>query len=898
MPYATKVSTAQQGARSHRSEFPPHVSFPRTARHLIAHRRIANYCSREAANQAARPTQRSPKNEAPLLLLASFAVAVRLSATAPLVTTVAQARAASGSIAGRVRSAPGGPALPGVTILLDGRRVGLTAADGRYRIGAVERGQHVLGLRRIGLRPLDVPVSVGEGEARELDVVYPLQPIVLGEVSVVAASRRPQRLLDAPAAVTVVAPERVADLAQLGQTPLLVADLPGVHVRQSGAFEFNLNARGFNTTTARRTLVLIDGRDVSVPLLGSQEWSDFTLLDDATRVELVRGPGSALYGANAFGGVLAITTATVRQSQGTRLSVSGGSPFTTRADVSRSVMLPGNRWGLRGSAGAMRGMSWDESRTDSLALAREYARAGVPTPRAPAPGYEFLPLPSQSTGAPVGVSAIARGDVDPVTGWYAQGRVDRYGSSGRTLTAEAGTAHTEGLLSTVNTGRSLTQTSNRPWARVALSDSVSSVFAYYSGRFGDGTALAAPVASRDRSGVLHVEGQYDWRLPRDRGRLTLGGSARDVFLDTDGTLLSADGDGSHTQYGAVFSQLDVALASRLRAVVAARTDISSRDATQFSPKFGLVFAPSSRHSIRATVARGYLVPPLLGRFLELTAGPPLDLRGLEAGLRASPLGPVLAGVPAGTLFTNSAAVPLLALGADDLGTERNTTYELGWKAQVRTLFLSAHLYHNRMDGFLSPLLPGGDLRRAAWSAPAAVPEAARAALEGAVLGAAGRGLTRLANGSTAFVLSGGNAGRARERGVELEAQWRPDTRWTFDANYAGASFSIDAGSFIPGDTVVANTPRHTANASAAFTASDGTRARVGLRAASAFDWRSAVWVGRVPSMASLDGSVSRPLTPTLRASLVGTNLLDQQRYQFFGGSLVRRRVLASLTWRP
>jgi len=803
----------------------------------------------------------------------------------------------SAGIRGTICDAARGEPLVGVSVLVDGRLLDISRSDGSYRIERVAFGAHTIGVRRLGFRPKDFAVTVASGDVRTFDIVFDAQPVPIGLVTVVAASRRPQRLIDAPAAITIVSAERIADLAPLGQTPLLFADLPGVHVQQSGAFEFNLNTRGFNTTNARRMLVLVDGRDISVPLLGNQEWSDLSVLDDAARVEVVRGAGSALYGANAFNGVLAIYTPTVRDAQGLKLTATGGTPTTARSDVRYGALSASGTWGYRMTAGAMRGVSGDLSRTDSLALKREYANSAGGVPRAPSPGYEFVPLRGQSTGAPLGTSAAATGDINPTLGWYANARVDRYRNNGQVLTAEGGLSRTEHLISTISTGRSQTLQASRPWARVAWTDSSFTLFAYYNARTGDGSSMSVPIVTRDNSNTVHIEGQYDRAVAGSRGRMTLGASARQTTVQTYGSLLTAEGDGSATRYGAVFGQVEYALHPQLRAIVAARADFGSRDSRQFSPKLGLVWAPSATQSLRATFATGYLVAPVLARFLSVAAGPPLDFRLLEGGLRASPLGPALQGVPSGTLFTNSATVPLLALGNTNLRPERVQNVEVGYKAQLADWFVSATAFTSKLDGFLSPLLPGVNAQYPSWTSPSAVPDVARAALEGAVFGAVGGGLTRLANGSTAYVLSGGNAGRAQERGVEVEAQWRAGTHWLFDANYSRYDMSLSPETFLKGDTVLANAPTNSGNVSVAYTQRDGTRARVGLRLAESFNWRSALWVGWVPSMATVDAVVSRPLSPALSVSIVGTNLLDQARYQFFGGSLVRRRVMASLTWR-
>src|SRR4030095_9321429 len=94
-----------------------------------------------------------------------------------------------------------------------------------------------------------------------------------------------------------------------GQAPLMLYSVPGVDLVQNGMTDFNVNARGFNSSLTRRVLVLQDGRDVAIAFLGSTEWNAMGVgFDEFSRVEMVRGPGSALYGMNAFSGVLNLTT--------------------------------------------------------------------------------------------------------------------------------------------------------------------------------------------------------------------------------------------------------------------------------------------------------------------------------------------------------------------------------------------------------------------------------------------------------------------------------------------------------------------------------------------------------------------------------------------------------------
>ena len=149
--------------------------------------------------------------------------------------------------------------------------------------------------------------------------------VALGDLTVTAASKEPERIVEAPAAVSSIEPRVLQATGATGQAPLALAQTPGVDIVQSGVNDFNINARGFNSSLNRRVLTLLDGRDLAIDFLGSQEWNSLTVsTEDMRGMELVRGPGSALYGPNAFAGVLNMTTLSPREALGGRVSASVG----------------------------------------------------------------------------------------------------------------------------------------------------------------------------------------------------------------------------------------------------------------------------------------------------------------------------------------------------------------------------------------------------------------------------------------------------------------------------------------------------------------------------------------------------------------------------------------------
>ncbi len=193
-----------------------------------------------------------------------------------------------------------------------------------------------------------------------------------------------------------------------------------------------------------------------------------------------------------------------------------------------------------------------------------------------------------------------------------------------------------------------------------------------------------------------------------------------------------------------------------------------------------MYSPTPDHSIRVTFNQAFQVPNYSEFFLRVNAGAPADFSLLEAGLRASPLGPALAGVPNGELFAgtaggSSSAVPVLALGNADLGIEKVTGWEIGYKGSIGgRAYVSIDLFQSKIKNFVTDLLPGVNPTYGFWTSPAAVPDAFKPALEQAVrdnLIASGQitaalGLSRV-DGGTAIVVSYTNAGSVKQRGIEL-----------------------------------------------------------------------------------------------------------------------------------
>jgi outer membrane receptor protein involved in Fe transport len=778
---------------------------------------------------------------------------------------------------------------------------------GRFVLVSVPSGDVELQVHRIGYDPRRVTLRATE---RNPTIAMLANAQRIASVFVTAPSRAPGRLVDAPAAVSLVDPAASRHVALSGQAAKVLETVPGVDVVHSGISDFNVNARGLNTTLNRRVLVLQDGRDLSLAFNGAQEWLALsTSIDDFKRIEMVRGPGSALYGANAYNGVLALTSPLAREELGTRLRVAGGGLGLVRTDVRHAATFGDSRWAYRLSLGGSRSDTWTRSRTQLGDIDREYEPTGESgaAMTVPPPGYEFFPLAGQrKEGAPA-APGPSIGTRDPITSGTATLRLDRYFDGARVLTTEGGVARVAHETGLTALGRLQIGEAWRPWARLAYDSPGANYFLYYSARqSSDQVLLASGSEIDEESSILHGEGQGNRSVFNGSARVIGGASARVLSAHSRESLLGRGDEGGTHWSGAVFGQIEADLRPSLQLVISARGDVSQLHYPQFSPRGALVWSATPTQSLRVSVGRAFQTPTVLEYFLNVPVSSPVNLTPVENGLRNSPLGGALSDVPPGTLFTTSSSVPVRAIGNSNLDVERVTSYEAGYKAEWgERAFVTADAYFSRLSQFVTDLLPGANPAYASWLPPSTVPApvaGAVAAAVRAILTSAGQplaamGLSRLDDGRTAIIISLGNAGEATAYGVELGAGIEFSDRVRVDGAYAFARTDVDESSLVAGDIILANTPRHKGHAAISIAPTSRMDTRLSATFVARHPWASGLFAGDVPSRQTVDGSLSwRVFNSTeLHASVF--NLFDQKRYQLVGGSVAGRLIVAGITIR-
>jgi iron complex outermembrane receptor protein len=285
------------------------------------------------------------------VLLVSLALAL-----VPLSTS-----AQSATISGVVLDSSSNRALDDVRVALArGPTVVLTTTtghSGRFTLSPVGAGQYTLSLARLDYAPRTISdFSVSAGATIELTIRLEPRPIAINPV-VVSASRSEQKALDAPASVSVVDTRAIEERTSLTAVDHAFA-VPGLDIATTGLTQHEMVARGFNNTASGALLVMTDSRYAHVPSLRINVYNFMPLTEeDAARVEVVRGPGAALYGSNAANGVFHLISRSPFESPGATVTFAGGERSLFRGGLRYATPL-GRRFAVKLSAQYLRGQDW------------------------------------------------------------------------------------------------------------------------------------------------------------------------------------------------------------------------------------------------------------------------------------------------------------------------------------------------------------------------------------------------------------------------------------------------------------------------------------------------------------------------------------------------------------
>lgn len=169
--------------------------------------------------------------------------------------------------------------------------------------------------KTLGLTMASVAIFSSPVVADEVDY-FSLSLEELADIEITSVSKREEKAAEVAAAVQVITAE---DIKRSGATsiPEALRMVPGVNVARAGTGQWAISIRGFNAQFSNKLLVLIDGRSVYTPLFSGVLWDvQDTMLEDVDRIEVIRGPGGTIWGANAMNGVINIITKKAEDTQG------------------------------------------------------------------------------------------------------------------------------------------------------------------------------------------------------------------------------------------------------------------------------------------------------------------------------------------------------------------------------------------------------------------------------------------------------------------------------------------------------------------------------------------------------------------------------------------------------
>jgi iron complex outermembrane receptor protein len=521
--------------------------------------------------------------------------------------------AQTATLRGKVTDAQTGEALPQANVQVTAAGVqtgGASNLNGEYEVPNLAAGTYTVAASFVGYdRKVIEKVTVAAGETKVLNIALTGTGITLNPV-VTTASRRQEKILDAPASVSVLEATQIRGRPATTATDYL-RGLPAVDISTNGIAQSNVVVRGFNNIFSTTLLSLTDNRYANVPSLRLNAYNFLpTSGDDISRIEVVSGPGAALYGPNSANGVMHIITRSPFESEGTIFSVGGGGrDFMNfgRNDPTggRNIYLAGFRHarrfsdkvGFKLSAHYYQGQDWVSYDTAEPATVTKFR----PTVSGPVP-----------VGGPV--SNARDFNVEKIA---AETRLDFRLNDNTTFIFNAGFNQADQIeLTGIGAAQAINWKSY--FGQLRLN---------YKGLFVQGFVNGSDAGDTyiRRTGQLIVDksklyvGQIQHGLEfGERQRFTYGVDALFTRPNSDGTIYGSNEDNDDVNEYGVYLQSETKVFSKLDLVAAGRLDDSNHlNDPVFSPRAALILKPSTNHTLRLTYNRAFNVQSPLDLFLDI-----------------------------------------------------------------------------------------------------------------------------------------------------------------------------------------------------------------------------------------------------------------------------------------
>lgn len=733
------------------------------------------------------------------------------------------------------------------------------------------------------------------------------------EVIVVSASKVETTLINAPATLSVVSPETIASSPAQNFGDLL-RSVPGMNIIQTSARDINITARQATSTLTNSQLTLLDGRSIYLDFFGLVLW-DFIPQspNEIKQIEVVRGPASAVWGANALTGVVNVITKSPREAAGTGFTLTSG--LLNRDAGSRQEEGEGYSGGGNFFVARAPNDRWSWKLSAGYYYSDPFSRPTGTVPRVPHPLNPAVIL----GGAPYPADGSGTGSFENTSTSQpkADVRVDQELASGARLTYQGGYAGTEGIIHTGIGPFDIESGSYLAYGKVNYSKNALKV--NFFGNFTDAKApnlLNVDPATLEAVRLNFKTQTYDLEFGNSNvvaGKhiFSYGGNYRRNNFDITLTPASKD----RNEFGGYFQE--EFFTDKLRLALGLRVDkFGNIEGAVFSPRITAMVKPTTNHSIRVSFNRAFRSPSVVNNYLDQDVFSPttIDLRPL-APFAPPALAPALS-APFNLRVKNvgsEVVVPGYELKEESLNAyEFAYTGHIGGKTTV-----GFAVYQNDSDNNINftQLLPSAEFPTGGpgfdvWTL-ANAPQVIGINANGvAVPGPALLGFLQAVRPLLPPVLQAGlprtvstylNLGPLRQRGVELSLEHSVTNEWSFFGNYSYQAepdvLDPDPGQIRYPAQEVAIPSEHRVNAGINW----NTRRLVGtlsVNYASEALWTDVLgneYSGFTDAYAMVNASFGVKLADgRLTASLKGTNLFNETIQQHVFGDLIKRAVFAEL----
>ncbi len=484
---------------------------------------------------------------------------------------------------GMVTDAQTGDKLNGISITVTPQTgastEGVSDAIGAFEIADLPAGVYTITASSPGYADrVMANVELLADETKSVEIALSSEIIQLEQVSV-TASRRREKVLEAPASVALVGSSQIRDRVSSNVTEHLKA-VRAVDVVNTGLSSSHVVVRGFNNVFSGSLLSLVDNRIARVPSLRVNSYSLIpTTNEDIEQIEIVSGPGAALYGPNSANGVMHILTRSPFTSQGTTVSVGGGERSLLMGSL-RHAGVVNETIGYKFSVGGLRGNDWEEGRAS-----------------------EDL----EGEGEPDFDTYKASGEF----------RVDYRPSDDLTTILASGFTQFTGIeLTGIGAGQVKNWTYGYAQGRFIYKDLFAQAF-WNRSDAADTFLLRTGQPIIDNSDLFVGQIQHGYELGA-RQRFTYGLDLLLTRPDTEGSINGRNEDSDNINEIGAYLQSETKILPELKFIAAARVDDHNHlSDLVLSPRAALAFQPNDDHNLRLTYNRAFSTPGTSNLFLDV-----------------------------------------------------------------------------------------------------------------------------------------------------------------------------------------------------------------------------------------------------------------------------------------